>query len=211
MELFYLNSIDSTHTYLQEQLRTDELKTPVCVYTNEQSQGRGSRGNSWSGYKGNLFFSFAYQKMMLPSDIPMISYSLYFAFILKETLTELGSKLWLKWPNDFYIEDKKIGGLITTQSGQNIICGIGLNLVESPKEFTILDIEISSDKLLSLYFEKLEEFLSWKHIFSKYKLEFYKNHNFTTTIQNEKVSMKDAHLFDDGTIEIRGQRIYSLR
>ena len=34
----------------------------------------------------------------------------------------------IKWPNDFYIDDKKIGGTITNLSGKYVYCGIGTNL-----------------------------------------------------------------------------------
>ena len=52
-----------------------------------------------------IFFSFAIKIDELPTDLKLESASIYFAYLLKETLYELGSCVWLKWPNDFYIDD----------------------------------------------------------------------------------------------------------
>lgn len=56
---------------------------------------------------GNLFFSFVLKRNDLPSDLQIQSASIYFSYILKEVLALEGSKIWLKWPNDFYIDNKK--------------------------------------------------------------------------------------------------------
>ncbi len=211
LQILYLESIDSTQLYLKQLLKDKKIISPYAVVADIQTNGVGSRDNSWIGKKGNLFLSFSYDVKQLPSDLKLESASIYFAYILKITLSELGSKVWMKWPNDFYIDSSKIGGVITNIIGEDLICGIGLNLKNSPKDFEILDIEISKEKLLNLYFENLKKYFSWKQVFSKYKLEFHLNQNFCTHVGNEKVSLKAAILEDDGTIMINNERIYSLR
>jgi BirA family biotin operon repressor/biotin-[acetyl-CoA-carboxylase] ligase len=114
--------------------------------------GIGSRGNSWSGKKGNLFFSFVIKKEFLPKDLPLQS-SLYLCiFLLKKILKDLGFKIWLKWPNDFYIDNKKIGGTITTVSKDLIYCGIGLNLKNVDEDFGKLDIKIDVNNVCGKLF-----------------------------------------------------------
>ena len=67
--------------------------------------------------------------------LPIQSSSIYFSFILNEIISNQGSSIWLKWPNDFYVDDKKIGGTITNFSNNCYYCGIGLNLKFYKSEF----------------------------------------------------------------------------
>ncbi len=161
--------------------------------------------------EGNLFFSFALGRSQLPKDLKLESSSIYFAFLLKQVLQEAGSKIWLKWPNDFYIGDRKIGGTITTLRDDALVCGIGLNLVRAPEGFGILDIKIERKPLLDIYFKSLEEFPEWKQIFRLYALEFDKSRHFETHNGTHKFSLKGARLCEDGAVECEGQRMYSLR
>jgi len=211
MKIIKLNKIDSTHTYLKEYIKNNSFFEPVCITCNYQTNGIGSRGNSWTGIKGNLFFSFVISKNDLPNDLLIQSASIYFSYILKEVLTENKSKVWLKWPNDFYIDDKKIGGTITTVSKDLIYCGIGLNLTDVSSDFGKLDINLNSNEILPLYFDKLEAKISWKQIFNCFKIEFKNSRKFQASIDNQKVSLENAILNEDGSIEVNNKKVFSLR
>jgi len=211
LKTIYLKSVDSTQIYLKTLIKYNKIQPPYVVVADIQSGGVGSRGNSWDSMDGNLFLSFAISLDELPRDLKLESVSIYFAYLLKETLCEFGSALWLKWPNDFYLNDLKIGGMITNIVGNILVCGIGLNLLNSPKEFGVLDIKVSRDSLLERYFKKIEKNSSWKQVFSKYKLEFCQSHNFFTHVNDLKFSLDRAVLQNDGSILCNGERIYSLR
>ncbi|WP_455756562.1 biotin--[acetyl-CoA-carboxylase] ligase [Sulfurimonas sp.] len=211
MKTTYLKSVGSTQIYLKELLKDKNLELPHAVMSDVQTDGIGSRDNSWQGMDGNLFLSFALSLDSLPKDLKLGSASIYFAYLLKETLQSLDSSTWLKWPNDFYIDDLKVGGMITNIVNDTLICGVGLNLVNSPKEYTTLDISISKDELLKNYFKNIEKKVSWKQVFSKYKLEFYKNQSFSTHKNNLRILLGDAELQCDGSIISNGERIYSTR
>ncbi len=211
MTTTYLKSIESTQVYLKQLLKEKKINAPHVVISEIQTDGIGSRNNTWKGMDGNLFLSFAIPFDDLPYDLKLESSSIYFAYLLKDVLNHLNSSVWLKWPNDFYIKDKKIGGMITNIVDNNLICGVGINLVSSPSEFDILDIKIDKQKLLKLYLQNIEKKVFWKQVFSKYKLEFYRNKNYYTHSDNVKISLDTASLEDDGSITINGKRIYSLR
>ncbi|WP_323659721.1 biotin--[acetyl-CoA-carboxylase] ligase [Aliarcobacter butzleri] len=211
MKIIRLDEVDSTHKYLKEYISKNEYTSPLCIVTDLQTQGIGSRGNSWIGKKGNLFFSFALDINSLPKDLPLQSTSIYFTYILKNILKNLGSQVWIKWPNDFYIENKKIGGTITSMSKNLIFCGIGLNLLDVEKEYEKLDIKIDVDEVLKNYFFEIEKKVSWKQIFSDFKIEFEKSKKFQTTIDNQKISLQSAILNDDGSIQINNKKVFSLR
>ncbi len=211
MKIIRLKKVDSTHIYLKDLIKKEGFCQPLCVFSDFQTNGIGSRGNSWTGKKGNLFFSFVLKKDDLPKDLPIQSSSIYFSYILKDILKSFGSKVWLKWPNDFYLEDKKIGGTITNLSSDLVYCGIGLNLIEVEKKFAKLDIDIDMQEVLELYFKKLQKNISWKEIFSCFKVEFHLNAEFTVTIEDKKVPLKYSVLNDDGSIQINNKKVFSLR
>jgi len=211
LQIRYLETVDSTQKYLKELLLKEKIDPPYAVVSKKQTNGIGSRDNLWSGMDGNLFLSFTIHLKELPSDLKLESSSIYFSYILQNILSELGSKVWLKWPNDFYINDVKMGGMITNIVDDCLICGVGLNLVSSPDGFTTLDIEISKEELLQKFFANIEKKISWKQVFSKYKLEFYRNQKFFTHKNSLRISLGEAELQSDGSIIVNDERIYSLR
>jgi len=211
LQILSLKRVDSTQKYLKELIKENRISLPYAVVAELQTEGVGSRGNSWSGADGNLFLSFAIPLKDLPKDLKLESASIYFSYILKETLEEFNSTAWLKWPNDFYIENKKVGGMITNLIADAIVCGVGINIASSPNDFAILDINLNRDELIKRYFINIKKKSSWKQVFSKYKLEFYRNQNFYTHSKNLRISLKDASLQSDGSVVVNGERIYSLR
>jgi len=211
LKILYFNEIDSTQKYLVEKLKDRELESPVAIVATKQSAGYGSRGNIWFSEKGNLFFSFAIKKAELPSDLKLESISIYMSYLLKEVLEKSGSKIWLKWPNDFYLQDKKVGGTITNIIKDDIVCGIGLNFISTTEEFASLDITIDKEELLANYFANLALKRSWKQVFSNFKVEFEKSKHFSTHYKNEKIEIGLSKLNDDGSLMYKEERIYSLR
>jgi len=209
--MIFLESVDSTHTYIKRYISENGYKEPLAIITQNQTNGIGSRDNKWEGKNGNLFFSFVIHQEELPIDLPLQSSSIYFSFFIKEILSDLGSKVFLKWPNDFYLNEKKIGGTITNFSNNLLYCGIGLNLKQFNSSYGGLDIEINLHNFLENYFHLIKKKMKWKKIFSKYRIEFESNRQYTTTINNKKVSLKDALLNEDGSINISNEKVFSLR
>jgi BirA family biotin operon repressor/biotin-[acetyl-CoA-carboxylase] ligase len=211
LEIFWFDEVDSTQTYLIEQIRLKRLLPPVAVVAKRQTDGVGSRDNSWEGGDGNLFFSFAIDLDSLPKDLPISSASIYFSFIMKEVLKEFRDAVWLKWSNDLYYKKDKIGGTVTKKIGNTLLCGMGVNLKENSNSFKALNLDIELDFLLERYFKLLETKPSWSEIFDRYKLEFEKSRGAFAHINGEYKSLKDAILLEDGSLMIDGRRVYSLR
>jgi len=138
--------------------------------------------------------------------LPIQSGSIYFSYILKDLLSSLNSKIYLKWPNDFYIDDKKVGGTITELNNGLLYCGIGLNVVSVNDSFGTLDIKIVNiNEFLNNYFKALENYPSWKKIISKFKIEFHDKDYFCNKL------FKDAVLQNDGSLIINKKKVFSLR
>ena len=219
METLYFDTLPSTQTYLVEKIAKKELQAPVAVLAKAQPQGIGSRDNSWSGAEGNFFASIAIDIEALPADLTLSSSSIYFSFIMKRTLQELGEAVWLKWPNDFYLGEAKVGGTITKKVDRTLVCGIGINLKKAQKGYSALHSEISPENLLDKYLERLLEFPKWKQVFSEYEIEFELSRRFSVHLESDKkspnrgikTSLEEAQLCEDGSLILGGKRVYSLR
>ena len=201
----------STQTYLVEALQKKRLYPPVAVLALEQNAGVGSRDNAWLGGEGNFFASFAVKLEDLPEDLVLSSASIYFSFIMKQTLLDLGENIWLKWPNDFYKYDEKVGGTITKKVNDTLVCGIGINLKKSQNGYSALQSDISPKILLEKYLLALQKFPKWKQVFSEYEVEFELSRKFSVHIENYQKSLGNALLCDDGSLIIGGKKVYSLR
>jgi len=211
LEILSFDTLPSTQKYLLEKIEQKALQAPIAIITQQQSSGIGSRDNSWSGGEGNFFASVAVELDMLPKDLSLSSASIYFSFIMKQTLQALGEDIWLKWPNDFYINDDKIGGTITQKVKNVLVCGIGINLKNTQNGYRALQCDITPEILLKNYLEALEKFPKWKQIFSEYEVEFELSRKFSVHIENYQKSLSDASLCGDGSLIIGGKRVYSLR
>ncbi|MEW6679868.1 MAG: biotin--[acetyl-CoA-carboxylase] ligase [bacterium] len=103
------------------------------VISEIQSSGRGRRGNEWVSPRGGLWFSIILFPYNLNVDsLPLFSLGISFA-ISEAIKQETGLFCFTKWPNDLYIKEKKIGGiLIESDISLNrvnwLIVGIGINV-----------------------------------------------------------------------------------
>lgn len=133
MEIIHLDTIDSTNRYC-ELLDLDQVEEFTIVYADEQTAGKGQQSHVWESQTGkNLTLSLILHPTFI--QIPD-QYQLHKALSLAvvDLLKALGiSNLHIKWPNDIYVADKKICGiLVANKLSKNIlqssICGIGLNV-----------------------------------------------------------------------------------
>ena len=177
-----------------------------------QTDGIGSRHNRWIGKEGNFFASFALTLEALPPDLPLASVSIYVSWLMREVLHEAGAKnVWLKWPNDFYVDEKKAGGTVTHLIQSSLIWGIGVNLVSPSDNFGSVKIATDARDLWERYLRRLKKLPTWKQVFSEYKIEFDLSRRFSVHTTDGKQSLKKAVLCDDGSLIIDGRKVYSRR
>ncbi len=131
IDIIWLESIDSTN---KEALRrSDDLTDFTILAAEYQSEGRGQKGTSWESAKGsNLTFSLVLKPDMIKAENQFII-SQIAAVGVYEYLVSKGVDAKIKWPNDIYVGDKKIAGIlienfIEGDSLSESIVGVGLNL-----------------------------------------------------------------------------------
>ncbi|MDR1517380.1 MAG: biotin--[acetyl-CoA-carboxylase] ligase [Dysgonamonadaceae bacterium] len=132
-QIIRLQETASTNSYLKELLKEDALADRTVVATEFQSAGRGQQGNSWFGDKGkNLLFSIlVYPKGLLAKEQFILSRIASLA--VKKTFERYVEDVRIKWANDIYWQDKKLGGILIENylqdnHIQSSIIGIGLNI-----------------------------------------------------------------------------------
>lgn len=136
MDHISLDKTDSTNNWLAN--NENELPTTVLVSCREQTSGRGQRGNSWESEKdSNITASILFHPVAFPAFAQFLI-SETVALSIVEFLDEMGIKAKVKWPNDIYVGDKKICGILVEHvvTGRNIsrtIAGFGINI--NQKEF----------------------------------------------------------------------------
>ncbi len=129
-----LESVDSTNSYLSQLLKSQIVAEGCAIRAISQNSGRGQIGSRWiSEDRKNLLVSFAfYPTFVGPRNLFLLNKT-YALGVYDFILSLVGSDCSIKWPNDIYWKNKKIGGLlventITTSVITNSILGIGLNV-----------------------------------------------------------------------------------
>lgn len=116
--------------------------TPAIFISEEQTAGRGRLGRKFvSPSKTGLYISLCLFPTIALEDLSLITCATAVACV--ETLEELtGKSLNIKWVNDLFYQDKKVGGILTevisdfeSQQVQALIVGMGINLIENPQSF----------------------------------------------------------------------------
>lgn len=165
--VIYLPSCHSTNDSAFEIIQLNPPIEGTVVITDNQTAGRGQRGASWEATSHqNLTFSL----ILYPSFLPA-----YQQFKLNQAIS-LGINAFLrkqgiqdaliKWPNDIYVGEKKLGGILieNTLYGSIIktsIVGIGLNVrqrvFENPKATSLASVLLNNNFDLSICLEGLLE------------------------------------------------------
>lgn len=169
-EIIQPGETSSTSSFLKELLKQRSLPECSVVITNNQTDGRGQPGNKWETQVGkNLTFSMVlYPNMVKAPEQFIISKAVSVAII--DVLKKFDIHAAIKWPNDIYVNDKKLGGILieSSLSGKVIdqcIIGIGLNINQEkfpenlPNPVSIKNITGKETDLL-LFFKELHEALS---------------------------------------------------
>lgn len=124
-DICVFESIDSTSTWVKAQ-SDSQL---VCL-AEHQTAGRGRHGHQWQSPNAeNIYLSFSWQFGKQPDHLSLLS--LWVGVIIAESLAEAGlSGHGIKWPNDIYWQQQKMGGILleTSNLSSMIIIGIGLNI-----------------------------------------------------------------------------------
>ena len=123
--LIELDVVDSTNNYAANLLIKTKLVNGTAIMTHFQTGGRGQRGAHWISEPGkNLLFTIVLNGHFIDANnYFLLSKSI--AISINEVVEELTGKVgFVKWPNDVYVDGKKIAGILieTTLVKNKINC-----------------------------------------------------------------------------------------
>ncbi len=131
MKLLRFKRITSTNTKAYQLAQRGAAEWTVVV-SEVQSKGRGRGGKTWESPKGGLWFSVILRPVIKPSSAGLLQ--ILAAVATRDAIErETGEKVWMKWPNDLILHEKKLGGIlveakIVKDAISFAIVGIGVNV-----------------------------------------------------------------------------------
>jgi BirA family transcriptional regulator, biotin operon repressor / biotin---[acetyl-CoA-carboxylase] ligase len=135
MEIILIDSVESTNTYAKDLLAENKIKQACCIVTSNQTSGKGMHKNKWeSEANKNLTFSIVCFPRFFPAAMQFqLNKSISMSVIDLVKKVQIKDNVSVKWPNDIFIETKKIAGILieTSVIGENlnwVVIGIGINV-----------------------------------------------------------------------------------
>lgn len=137
-DIYVYDVVDSTQKKAHEIIEPGS--EPFIIISEEQTAGRGRFNRAWDsqGEKG-LWTSLVFNPDI--SFRKIATFNLFISLAIAETIEKVAHiNAQVKWPNDVYVNNKKVCGFLTEVQGDStgvnhIICGIGINLNHELTDF----------------------------------------------------------------------------
>lgn len=117
---FRLSEVESTNEYIKGILR--DAPEGTVVLADVQTAGKGRSGRNWYSPEGGLWMS------ILLEHCESCLMPLTAAVAICEAFEPYDIRLGIKWPNDLFLNGKKVAGILTEVVDERAILGIGINL-----------------------------------------------------------------------------------
>ena len=209
----FKEELESTNQYALELIKNGKAKHGIQIFANHQTQGKGQFNRTWNSEKGkNILMSIILDIPFL--DLSKLFYLNFFAslacydFFANQGVES--EKLKIKWPNDIYFENKKIGGIlienkIRSHQLSKTVVGIGLNI--NQESFSSELNKASSLKIIT------QKDYDLKTLYSHLSTSLYKRFNFLiqnkysellNEYTNQLYLLKQSLSYQEGGIEKKG-------
>ena len=139
---FYFDEINSTNSFLLT--HHQDLKSGDICIAEYQSAGRGRRGRQWQSPYGHHLYASLFWRFEEPAS-KVVGLSLVIACSIVKALAQMDvPNLGLKWPNDIYLDGKKLAGILiemapTSAQQTALIIGFGINMSMSLSQGELID------------------------------------------------------------------------
>ena len=212
-KIVHIDETDSTNRWLREQGGEENM----VVWADYQTAGRGCGTNHWESERGkNLTFSM----LLHPHDVPaqkQFRISRAISLAICKALGQHIGDLSIKWPNDIYWRDGKIGGILIEVSllGNKVkdcIIGIGLNVnqrifrSDAPNPVSMWQIceqETDCEQLLQEILQAFQEYMG-KSNKDEYQSMLYRRKGFHPYADKDGAFMAEIiDVEDDGHLLLR--------
>jgi len=149
-KIYYFDILPSTNEMASE-LGIQGAPEGTLVLAEGQSRGHGRLGRNWFSpkYKG-IYLSLILRPGILPALSPVLT--LIAAVSICEAIKEnTGLAAQIKWPNDIFLHNKKLGGILTELNAEMdivrfVVIGIGLNVNNDKRSLVQGGISLREEK-----------------------------------------------------------------
>lgn len=208
MKTTIFDTLPSTNDYCE----TREFGEDTAIIAREQTGGKGTKGRSFSSPRGGVYLSLVRYYPCKAEN----SFSLMIASCMAvvKTLELYGVSAGVKWPNDVFLNGKKICGILIKNSfeGENVkksITGIGVNVNNDiPKDLADIAINLKSvvgEVDIDEFYKRLIE-----NLYADYSVDEYRSRNIVlgkeiTVIKNGESKKAVAEdVAADGSLVLKG-------
>lgn len=208
MKTTIFDTLSSTNDYCE----TREFGEDTAIIAREQTGGKGTKGRSFSSLRGGVYLSLVRYYPCKAEN----SFSLMIASCMAvvKTLELYGVSAGVKWPNDVFLNGKKICGILIKNSfeGENVkksITGIGVNVNNDiPKDLADIAINLKSvvgEVDIDEFYKRLIE-----NLYADYSVDEYRSRNIVlgkeiTVIKNGESRKSVAEdVAADGSLVLKG-------
>ena len=143
-----------------------EKEALVLYVTDHQTTGRGRGGNSWTAQGSGHYLLSSWSLLLRDPAQPIFAPALGLSLFKAAQSTWLGHPWSLKAPNDLYLGDKKVAGLLieSVQEGtrQRLIVGLGMNVTKHPevdRSGALSDLIPASELTQAIWWQFLDRLL----------------------------------------------------
>jgi BirA family transcriptional regulator, biotin operon repressor / biotin---[acetyl-CoA-carboxylase] ligase len=129
----YYEKLSSTNTMAATLIRKGNMPEGTIIHAGYQFSGKGQMGNRWDSEEGkNLLISIILYPSVVKADMQFII-SKVISLGIVDFLRQVTGRIFIKWPNDIYIESDKIAGILIENTVirndiEHTIAGIGINI-----------------------------------------------------------------------------------
>ncbi len=222
----YLESCESTNSLALQECLENDPDEGFCFITDHQSNGRGQRGNRWDSKAGdNLLFSLILKPNLSANQQFYLSKAVAIAICegIKSWAIQnhqLHLPIHIKWPNDIYVDNQKIGGVLIENQWNagkwtHAVIGIGLNINQehfgdlratSLKSYARLAKTIDKSELFHCLCESIEQ--SYQSCLNQHFQEIDQHYHANLLRLNEWYLYQDAEsqeVFDGKIMQVNEQ------
>ena len=127
----YYQQVDSTNN-VAKKLAASGVEEGTLVLAEKQNEGRGRRGRNWHSPSGKgLWFSIILKPDFSPEKAPLLT--VIASLTLGEVFESYQISPRIKWPNDIYLQGKKVAGVLSEISADMdsvfyAVIGMGINV-----------------------------------------------------------------------------------
>jgi len=123
-----LGEVGSTNDELL-QLASRGAPSGTAVAAERQTAGRGRRGRAWLSPVGqHVYVSILWRPPASLATGEVAGVTLDVGLAVADVLTRLGVDAWVKWPNDVWVGERKIAGILSELHDAGVVLGIGVNV-----------------------------------------------------------------------------------